>query len=131
MSRLRGALHSLSALWRRERYDRELDEEINFHIEREEEENQRKGMAPSIARKAALASFGKMEEVKRQARSASQWGRLGALVVLGLGALETVFMASPFMRGSVYGERESRVSSDEFPIWEGWSLDRQKRGSIY
>ena len=48
----------LRALVRRAEMDRELDEEVRFHLEREIEENVRRGMTPEEARRAAMMSCG-------------------------------------------------------------------------
>ena len=44
------------ALFRRSELDRELDEELRFHLEREVEENIRRGMSPEGARRTAMVS---------------------------------------------------------------------------
>ena len=54
MSRWSGWLDALSALLRREREERELEEELRFHLERAVEENVRAGMAANEARRAAV-----------------------------------------------------------------------------
>ena len=41
----------LRVLFRRSELDRELDEELRFHLEREIEENIRRGMSPERARR--------------------------------------------------------------------------------
>jgi predicted permease len=48
--------------------ERELDEELRYHIERQIAENVRRGMSPEAARTAALRSFGGLEYQKEQAR---------------------------------------------------------------
>ena len=58
----------LMALFRRERLERELDEELCSHLEMQIEENQRQGMSPEEARYAALRSFGGMEQAKEDYR---------------------------------------------------------------
>jgi putative ABC transport system permease protein len=50
--------------------DREMDEEVRFHLEREAEENARRGMTPSEARRAALLTFGGVERVREECREA-------------------------------------------------------------
>jgi len=50
--------------------DRELDEEIRFHIERQIEENVAAGMEPEAARRAALREFGGVEPIKEECRDA-------------------------------------------------------------
>jgi len=46
----------------------ELQTELQFHLEREIEENIVRGMTPEEARCAALRSFGGMERVKEESR---------------------------------------------------------------
>ncbi|MDQ3743019.1 MAG: ABC transporter permease [Acidobacteriota bacterium] len=58
------------ALFKRSELDGELDEELRFHLEREAEENVRRGMSPEEARRAALVSFGGVERVKEECREA-------------------------------------------------------------
>jgi putative ABC transport system permease protein len=48
--------------------ERELDDEVRYHIERQVEENIRLGMAPSAARTAALRAFGGVEYQKEEIR---------------------------------------------------------------
>lgn len=62
----------LRALWRRERLDRELDDELRFHLEMATERNLRRGMPPEEARRAALESFGGVERHRELTRDA--WG---------------------------------------------------------
>jgi len=54
----------LLALFRRQRLDDNLDEELRAHIEMLTEENVRRGMSPAAARYAALRSFGGVEQTK-------------------------------------------------------------------
>ena len=48
--------------------DRELDDEIRFHIERQIEENVAAGMTPEAARRAALDDFGGVDPIKEECR---------------------------------------------------------------
>ncbi len=61
-------MRRLRALVRRDDVERELDEELRFHIERETEQNIARGLSPAEARTAALRSFGGVEQVKEDAR---------------------------------------------------------------
>src|SRR5919205_95520 len=65
LSRLRLRLR---ALLRKTEMERELDEELRFHLEKEIEQNQARGMSPEEARLAALRSFGGVERVKEESR---------------------------------------------------------------
>jgi putative ABC transport system permease protein len=58
----------LSSLFRRDRYERELDAELQFHIDMLTEQNVRAGMAPSAARAAAIRNFGTVDRVKDDVR---------------------------------------------------------------
>jgi putative ABC transport system permease protein len=58
----------LSSLFRRERYERELDSELRFHLDMLTEQNVGAGMAPDEARRAALKTFGQMDRVKDDVR---------------------------------------------------------------
>jgi predicted permease len=50
--------------------ERELDEELRFHLDKEIEQNLGRGMRPEEARLAALRSFGGVEQVKEESRDA-------------------------------------------------------------
>ena len=67
LSRLKTALW---ALLRRTRGERELDEELRYHIERQTEQNIRLGMSPEEARRAARKAFGGVEQAKERSRDA-------------------------------------------------------------
>ncbi|HEU4597689.1 MAG TPA: ABC transporter permease [Pyrinomonadaceae bacterium] len=60
----------LRALLRKGSMERELDEEMRFHLERQTELNVAGGMSASEARRAALRSFGGVERAKEQCREA-------------------------------------------------------------
>src|SRR5262245_64761332 len=68
LSRLKTALR---ALLRRTLVERELDEELRFHIEQQTEQNVRLGMNPEEARRAAQKVFGGVEQAKERSRDAS------------------------------------------------------------
>ncbi|HPT26602.1 MAG TPA: ABC transporter permease [Bryobacteraceae bacterium] len=74
------AIKRLAAPFRKDRLDRNLNEEIQFHLEMETAENIRKGMAPEEARFAALRSFGGVEQAKEHYRRLSAFGWLEDLV---------------------------------------------------
>jgi predicted permease len=67
LSRLRTALR---ALLRKSKVERELNEELRHHIERQTEQNVRLGMNPEEARCSAHKSFGGVEQVKERSRDA-------------------------------------------------------------
>ena len=58
------------SLFRRRAVDAVLDEELHYHIERQIEENARRGMAPDDARKAALIAMGGVAFQKDRMRDA-------------------------------------------------------------
>ncbi|HSE98806.1 MAG TPA: ABC transporter permease, partial [Blastocatellia bacterium] len=58
----------LRALLRKGEMERELDEELRFHLEKEVEQNLARGMSGEEARLAALRSFGGVERVKEESR---------------------------------------------------------------
>src|SRR5262244_4548274 len=60
----------LRALLRRSEMERDLDEELRYHIEQQTEQNIRLGMNPEEARQAALKSFGGVEQAKERSRDA-------------------------------------------------------------
>jgi putative ABC transport system permease protein len=50
--------------------EREMDEELRFHLDLEAGENRRRGLAPEDARRAAVLSFGSVESVREACRDA-------------------------------------------------------------
>jgi len=58
----------LRAWFLKSRSERDMDDELRFHIERQIEENVRRGMNRKEARYAALRSFGGVEQVKEECR---------------------------------------------------------------
>jgi predicted permease len=64
--------HRLRALFRKEELDRELSQEMTFHLEKQIELNVAAGMSAEEARYAALRSFGGVEQTKEECRDA--WG---------------------------------------------------------
>jgi predicted permease len=60
----------LRALLRKSEIERELDEELRYHIEQQTEQNIRLGMNPEEARRAAQKVFGGVEQAKERSRDA-------------------------------------------------------------
>jgi putative ABC transport system permease protein len=58
----------LRALLRRSEMERELDEELRYHIEQQTEQNIRLGMNPEEARYAARKAFGGVEQARERSR---------------------------------------------------------------
>jgi predicted permease len=67
-----GFLNRLAAIFRRKRIERDLDEELQHHIELKTQENIDAGMPPEEARYAALRAFGGVEQKKEQCRDADR-----------------------------------------------------------
>jgi predicted permease len=57
-----------NVLFRKDRVEQELDEELRFHLEKEIDKNVRAGMAPREARRLAHLRFGGVEQVKERVR---------------------------------------------------------------
>ena len=70
MDRLRGVLLRLRALFRREDVERELDDELRFHVEMETEAGVRRGLGEEAARRAAQLKFGATERWREETRDA-------------------------------------------------------------
>ena len=68
MSLVRRLLRRLRALVRRDEVERDLDDELRFHLEMEAEKHRRDGLTPDEARRAALLSFGGVDRYKEEAR---------------------------------------------------------------
>lgn len=69
----------MSFFRRRKKLDREIDEELRFHIERRTERYLRSGLSPEEARRKALDRFGSVEAVREAVRQ------------IELGAIETIW----------------------------------------
>ncbi|HWP71023.1 MAG TPA: ABC transporter permease [Gemmatimonadaceae bacterium] len=67
---LNDLLYRLRALFKRETMERELDDELRFHIEKETAKLVSAGMSPDDARRQARASFGGLEGIKDDTRDA-------------------------------------------------------------
>lgn len=68
MGAIKGFTVKLRALLHRSAAERDLDDEIRFHIELETEKNIAAGMRPSEARRRALVAFGGVERHKEEHR---------------------------------------------------------------
>src|SRR5687768_3884499 len=71
MSMIDGLLHRLRALLRRDAYERELDEEIRFHLETEAMHEAHAGRDGDEALRVAHRRFGRVSSIKEQRRRAS------------------------------------------------------------
>ncbi len=61
---------AVRSLFRRPQADRELDEEFQYHLERQIEENLRRGLPPEEARCAAMREMGAIAKSKEECRDA-------------------------------------------------------------
>jgi len=77
---LRQALQRVSALFRRNPMDSDLDAEIEVHIEEATEDNIRAGMSPEEARRQALIRFGGVSQAKELQRETRSLPALEVLV---------------------------------------------------
>src|SRR6516164_8642766 len=68
MQWLKELAHSLGSILRRSQKERELSEELQFHLERQIEQNLAAGMPPEEARYAALRLFGGLQQTKEECR---------------------------------------------------------------
>src|SRR5499427_9180454 len=60
----------LKSIFRRRRVESELDEELQFHLERKTEEGVAEGLSPEEARRRALAAMGGLDQRKEEIRDA-------------------------------------------------------------
>src|SRR5690349_10954160 len=67
---LKRLMRRLRALVRRGRVEQELADELALHLDLEQQKNERLGMSPDAARRAALITFGGVERYKEEARDA-------------------------------------------------------------
>ena len=58
------------AVFRKAGMERELEEELRFHLDKEVEQNVERGMSPEEALRAALFRFGRVENIKEECRDA-------------------------------------------------------------
>jgi predicted permease len=65
---------TLRGLFQRRRAEREVDDELAFHLEMETQAHIARGMAPEAARRAALAAFGGMTQAKEAVREVRTLG---------------------------------------------------------
>ena len=79
MDWLRELCRRLCVLFRRGRFERDLEEEMQFHFELQAEENRENGMATEDADYAARRQFGNSELLKETSREAWGWSWLEGL----------------------------------------------------
>ena len=71
---LRDLRHRAGALWQRRRKERELEEEIAFHLSEETDARREEGLDAEQARIAARRGFGNVTLVREATREAWGWG---------------------------------------------------------
>ncbi|HJU64667.1 MAG TPA: ABC transporter permease, partial [Gemmatimonadaceae bacterium] len=136
------ALQALThTIFGRRQVERELDEEMRFHLDMEAERNRAAGMAPEVARRTAARDFGGVERYKEEVRDerGARWfedlgqdvhyalrvlrRRAGFTVVaaltlaLGIGATTTLFgvVKAVLLTPLPYGRPESVAV-----VWAAW-----------
>ena len=67
---IREFIRRLRALGHSKRVDRELDDELRFHVEQQTEANIAAGMAPEEARRQALVALGGIDKTREEYRDA-------------------------------------------------------------
>ena len=67
---LSNLLRRWRALIHKDELEQELDEEMQFHLDRDIEQKVRSGMTPEAARYAALKSFDRVDQSKEECRDA-------------------------------------------------------------
>lgn len=72
MNWIRRLMWRIEVLLRRSRVEKELADELQYHLNREVQENLRRGMGPEAARRLALVEFGGVERTKERVREV--WG---------------------------------------------------------
>jgi putative ABC transport system permease protein len=80
MRRLDEALRSLRTLFGRRQAERQLSAELQYHLERQIEQNLAAGMPPEDARYAALRLFGGVQQIREECREAGGITHLEHLV---------------------------------------------------
>ena len=73
---LKDLLRRWRALTHHDELDHELDEELQFHLDRQIEQNIKNGMSPKDARYAALKEFSRVDQPKEECRDARGVGLL-------------------------------------------------------
>lgn len=76
---LRSISHRFRSLFPKEAAERDLDQELRFHLERQIAENVAAGMPAEEARRAALLEFGGVEQFKEECREARGVSRIESL----------------------------------------------------
>jgi putative ABC transport system permease protein len=80
MSRWLSAIRTAVRSWFRSRVERELNEELDYHLERQIQEERNRGLSPEDARLAALRTMGAIEKHKDECRDQRSGTLLGELI---------------------------------------------------
>jgi putative ABC transport system permease protein len=73
---LKSTSHRIRSLFRKNVLERELDQELRFHLERQITKNVAAGMSREEARRTALREFGGVEQVKEECRDERRVNRI-------------------------------------------------------
>jgi putative ABC transport system permease protein len=76
---LQSIFHRFRSMFRKNAMERELDQEMRFHVERQIAEHIAAGMSQEEARHAAQLEFGGVEQFKEECRAARGVNRLESL----------------------------------------------------
>src|SRR6516165_5496463 len=68
------------SLFRRRQIERDIDDELQFHLERNIEERVARGLSPDDARRESLIALGGIEQRKEESRDVFGLTRLDSLV---------------------------------------------------
>ena len=82
MSRLHGLRVALRSLVRRTRVEAELDEEVQYHLERQIQEGLKAGLTPEQARYAALRAMGPIDKSKEECRDLRSGSLVGEFLAI-------------------------------------------------
>ena len=77
---LQSVLHRLRNLFRKDSVERETEQELRFHLEREIAQHVSRGMSAEEARRATMLEFGGVEQFKEECREARGVNRLESLL---------------------------------------------------
>lgn len=90
MNRLKGWLKQVRALVRKDQVERELDDEVDFHLQMETDRLVGEGRSPAEARREARLAFGAVERAKEEVRDARWVHRIEVLLADTRYALRTL-----------------------------------------